>query len=110
MKDCDADAENTVGRSSSMSRSVYSLYKLYTLPMHLIWSEKEEERKMQTIKFERKKKVSTINSTSCIDYNQSDSLFIQRELQHSLDQFLKLKLLPYDLIEELFQLCKCLHS
>lgn len=36
MKDCDADAEKTVGRSSSINLSTRSLYNLYTLAMHEI--------------------------------------------------------------------------
>lgn len=43
INDCEADAENTVGRSSSMNFSTRSLYKLYTLAIQDIC---EDENKL----------------------------------------------------------------
>lgn len=44
MNDCDADAENTVGRSSSINFSVRSLYKLYTLAIQDICNEENKSK------------------------------------------------------------------
>lgn len=89
MNDCDAEAENTVGRSSSMSRSEYSLYKLYTLPIHFIWRWNETREKANNSNYFNGK-LFPFNTTSCT----SNSISENRK-----NWFLQLKLIRFKFVQ-----------